>query len=204
MGSQPDSKRFPRQTPSRRRESAEILDWQEIYIPFGDEEAHEAKLHELGRPLRRTAVRYSNGCPLTTTSFPNGTIGLQKIAGGNALPATCRTNNFPEFTGRICPAPCEEACVLGINEKPVTIQLVDKACIEPPDTSRDGSNPNPATRAGKSRRRQLRPAGLAAAAQLSKAGTTSLSSKPCRPHRRPADVRHPGTNRKKSSSAASA
>src|SRR5205814_10660598 len=81
------------------------------------------------------------------------------------------TNNFPEFTGRICPAPCEEACVLGINEKPVTIKLVEQNIIDHAFKEGWVKPEPPQTRTGKKVAVVgSGPAGLAAAAQLNKAG----------------------------------
>ena len=82
-----------------------------------------------------------------------------------------KTNNFPEFTGRVCPAPCEEACVLGINEKPVTIKLIEQNIIDHA-FEQGGSKPRPPElRTGKTVAVVgSGPAGLAAAAQLNKAG----------------------------------
>ena len=71
----------------------------------------------------------NNGCPLGNI-IPEWNDLVYKNRWHDALDMLFKTNNFPEFTGRVCPAPCEEACVLGINEKPVTIKLVEQNIID--------------------------------------------------------------------------
>ena len=70
-----------------------------------------------------------NGCPLGNI-IPEWNDLVYKNRWRDALDMLFKTNNFPEFTGRVCPAPCEEACVLGINDKPVTIKLVEQNIID--------------------------------------------------------------------------
>ena len=132
-------------------------------------------------PKRRSAHRapaaWIAACPSatpaarSTTSFPTGTIW--SIAAAGAKPSAClhATNNFPEFTGRICPAPCEAACVLGINEPPVTIKQIEKTSSITP-LKKAGSSPNlPEHRpANASPSSAPDPPGLAAAQQLRRAG----------------------------------
>ena len=70
------------------------------------------------------------GLPARATSSPTGTTWFIAAAGSDAIERLHSTNNFPEFTGRVCPAPCEEACVLNINNDPVTIKLIEKNIID--------------------------------------------------------------------------
>src|SRR5947209_5838852 len=185
MGKPTGFKGFPRQTPSRKPVSLRIADWNEIYIPFGDEKSHEAKLREQGARCMDCGIPFchgsvcgpnplteSVGCPLGNL-IPEWNDLVYKNRWKDALAMLFKTNNFPEFTGRVCPAPCEEACVLGIDEKPVTIKLIEQNIID--HAFREGwvkAEP-PAIRTGKKVAVVgSGPAGLAAAAQLNKAGHT--------------------------------
>jgi glutamate synthase (NADPH) small chain len=171
MGKPTGFKEFPRQTPSRKPVNLRILDWQEIYIPFGDEKSHEAKLREQGGRCMDCGIPFcNNGCPLGNI-IPEWNDLVYKNRWKDALAMLFKTNNFPEFTGRICPAPCEEACVLGINEKPVTIKLVEQNIIDHAFKEGWVKPEPPQTRTGKKVAVVgSGPAGLAAAAQLNKAG----------------------------------
>src|SRR5580658_1643873 len=173
MGKPTGFKEFPRQTPSRKPVNLRILDWQEIYIPFGDEKAHEAKLREQGGRCMDCGIPFcNNGCPLGNI-IPEWNDLVYKNHWREAMAMLLKTNNFPEFTGRVCPAPCEEACVLGINEKPVTIKLVEQNIIDHAFAEGWIKPEPPATRTGKKVAIVgSGPAGLAAAAQLNKAGHT--------------------------------
>ena len=130
MGKPTGFKEIPRQTPSRKPVSLRIHDWNEIYVPFGDERAHETKLREQGARCMDCGIPFcNNGCPLGNI-IPEWNDLVYKNRWRDALAMLFKTNNFPEFTGRVCPAPCEEACVLGINEKPVAIKLVEQNIID--------------------------------------------------------------------------
>ena len=130
MGKPTGFKEFPRQTPTRKPVELRILDWHEIYIPFGDEKAHEASCASRARAAWIAGFRSATTAARWATSSPSGTIWFTRIAGKMRWRCLFKTNNFPEFTGRVCPAPCEEACVLGINEKPVTIKLIEQNIID--------------------------------------------------------------------------
>ncbi len=112
----------------------------------------------------------NNGCPLGNI-IPEWNDLVYKGRWQEAIDMLHKTNNFPEFTGRVCPAPCEEACVLGINEKPVTIKLIEQNIIERA-FEQGWIRPKPPTvRTGKKVAVVgSGPAGLACAAQLTKAG----------------------------------
>ena len=118
-----------------------------------------------------------NGCPLGNI-IPEWNDLVYKNRWREALDMLLKTNNFPEFTGRICPAPCEEACVLGINEKPVTIKLIEQNIIDHAFERGLGQ----AAAAGdahrqEGRRRRLRPGGARVPRRSStRPGTWSPSS----------------------------
>jgi glutamate synthase (NADPH/NADH) small chain len=142
MGKPTGFKELPRETPKRRDVPLRLLDWNEIYVPFGDKEQHVRKLRDQGArcmdcgiPFCHGNVRGPNpltdsvGCPLGNL-IPEWNDLVYRNRWKDALEMLFKTNNFPEFTGRVCPAPCEEACVLGINEKPVTIKLIEQNIID--------------------------------------------------------------------------
>src|SRR5271170_6761688 len=171
MGKPTGFKEFPRQTPSRKAVNLRILDWQEIYIPFGDQKAHEDKLREQGARCMDCGIPFcNNGCPLGNI-IPEWNDLVYKNRWRDAIDMLLKTNNFPEFTGRVCPAPCEEACVLGINDKPVTIKNIELSIIEHA-WDEGWIKPQPPTRRTAKKVAVIGsgPAGLAVAAQLNKAG----------------------------------
>ncbi|MCC7350425.1 MAG: glutamate synthase subunit beta [Phycisphaerales bacterium] len=168
MGKPTGFKEIARQTPQRRPVELRVLDWDEIYLEFGDR-----KLQEQGARCMDCGIPFCHeGCPLGNI-IPEWNDLVYKNRWQDALEMLFKTNNFPEFTGRICPAPCEEACVLGINEKPVTIKLIEQNIVE--HAFKNGwVKPNPpARRTGKNVAVVgSGPAGLACAAQLNQAGHT--------------------------------
>ena len=109
-----------RKTPTRRPVPVRILDWQEVYEPFPDGElrAQASRCMDCGIPF------CNNGCPLGNL-IPDWNDLVWRDHWRDGIDRLHATNNFPEFTGRLCPAPCEAACVLGINQDPVTIKQVD-------------------------------------------------------------------------------
>src|SRR5205814_6161590 len=138
------------------------------YLEFGDDKlrAQGARCMDCGIPF------CNNGCPLGNI-IPEWNDLVYKNRWRDALEMLFKTNNFPEFTGRICPAPCEEACVLGINEKPVTIKLIEQNIIDHACKNGWVKPQPPAARTGKKVAVVgSGPAGLACAAQLNKAGHT--------------------------------
>ena len=125
MGKPTGFKEIPRETPKRRPVELRILDWNEIYLDFEDK-----KLRDQGARCMDCGIPFCNyGCPLGNI-IPDWNDLVYKNRWPEALAMLHKTNNFPEFTGRVCPAPCEEACVLGINEKPVTIKLIEQSIID--------------------------------------------------------------------------
>jgi glutamate synthase (NADPH) small chain len=155
-----------RETPLRRPPADRIKDWFEIYLPFPEDKirAQGARCMDCGVPFCHT------GCPLTNI-IPDWNDLVYHGRWKEAVRQLHATNNFPEFTGRICPAPCEAACVLGINEPPVTIKQIEKTIIDRAFEEGYVRPEPPLTRTGK--RVAIigsGPAGLAAAQQLARAG----------------------------------
>jgi glutamate synthase (NADPH/NADH) small chain len=178
MGKPTGFKEIDRETPKRRPVELRILDWNEIYIDFPEDKlrAQGARCMDCGIPFCHGSVRGPNpltesvGCPLGNL-IPEWNDLVYRGRWKDAIAMLHKTNNFPEFTGRVCPAPCEEACVLGINEKPVTIKNIELNIIEQA-WKHDWVKPAPpAVRTGKKVAVVgSGPAGLACAAQLNKAG----------------------------------
>jgi glutamate synthase (NADPH/NADH) small chain len=157
---------YTRETPLRRPPADRINDWFEIYLPFPEDKirAQGARCMDCGVPFCHT------GCPLNNI-IPDWNDLVYHGRWKEAVRQLHATNNFPEFTGRICPAPCEAACVLGINEPPVTIKQIEKTIIDRAFEEGYIRPEPPLTRTGK--RVAIigsGPAGLAAAQQLARAG----------------------------------
>jgi len=157
---------YTRELPERRPPAERIQDWFEIYKPFPEDSlrTQAARCMDCGVPFCHT------GCPLTNI-IPDWNDLVYRGRWKEAVRQLHATNNFPEFTGRICPAPCEASCVLGINEPPVTIKHIEKTIID--RAFAEGMiRPEPApARSGKSVAIVgSGPAGLAAAQQLARAG----------------------------------
>src|SRR6185436_20128179 len=166
MGKPTGFKEIPRELPKRRPVELRILDWNEIYNPFPDD-----KLRGQGARCMDCGIPFCHqGCPLGNI-IPEWNDLVYKNRWREAIEMLHKTNNFPEWTGRICPAPCEEACVLGINERPVTIKNIEYEIIEHAWNNGWIEADPPTTRTGKTVAViGSGPAGLACAAQLNKAG----------------------------------
>ncbi|HEX8520807.1 MAG TPA: glutamate synthase subunit beta [Tepidisphaeraceae bacterium] len=178
MGKPTGFKEIPRELPKRRPVNLRILDWNEIYTDFPTEKlrAQGARCMDCGIPFCHGSVKGPNpltdsvGCPLGNL-IPDWNDLVYRNRWREAIASLHKTNNFPEFTGRVCPAPCEEACVLGINEKPVTIKNIECSIIEHAFDEGWVQPEAPKVRTGKTVAViGSGPAGLAAAAQLNKAG----------------------------------
>ena len=115
----------PRETPARRPVDLRLLDWREVYEPFppGRLERQAGRCMDCGIPFCH------HGCPLGNL-LPEWNDLVYRDDWPEAIERLHATNNFPEFTGRLCPAPCESACVLGINADPVTIKQVEVEIID--------------------------------------------------------------------------
>jgi glutamate synthase (NADPH/NADH) small chain len=155
-----------RETLSRRPVAERVNDWKDVYQVFPDQ-----KVRTQGSRCMDCGVPFChNGCPLNNV-IPHWNDLVYRGRWKEAIRILHSTNNFPEFTGRICPAPCESACVLGINEPPVTIKLIEQSIIDV--AFREGwiRPERPAKRTGKTIAViGSGPSGLAAAQQLNHAG----------------------------------
>ena len=157
---------FERTLPSRRAPQERINDWLEIYEPFPQVSLQQqgARCMECGVPFCHT------GCPVNN-QIPDWNDLVYKGRWQEAIRRLHATNNFPEFTGRICPAPCEAACVLGINQPPVTIKQIEKTIVEHAwEAGWIKPEPAPVKSGKKVAVIGSGPAGLAAAQQLCRAG----------------------------------
>ena len=155
-----------RELPIRRPVAERVNDWFEIYQDFP-----EVKLREQGARCMDCGVPFCHtGCPVNNV-IPDWNDLVYRGRWKDAVGQLHATNNFPEFTGRICPAPCETACVLGINQAPVTIKQIEKSIVER-GFEEGWIRPEPARhRTGKKTAViGSGPAGLAAAQQLCRAG----------------------------------
>jgi len=168
MGKPTGFKEFDRKTEPYRNAMARLVDFKEIYTDHDD--AHlatqGARCMDCGVPFCQS----DEGCPVYNL-IPEWNDLVYKGRWKEALDRLHKTNNFPEFTGRVCPAPCEGSCVLGVNESAVTIKNIECAIID--KGFANGwvvANP-PAIRTGKTVAIVgSGPAGLAAAAQINLAG----------------------------------
>ncbi len=157
---------YQRGGPKRRPAELRIHDWREVYLPFSDQDltTQAARCMDCGIPFCH------QGCPLGNL-IPEWNDLIYRNEWKEAIARLHATNNFPEFTGRLCPAPCESACVLGIPSDPVSIKLIEQETIEHAFAKGLVNPVTPSVATG------FRvavvgsgPAGLAAAQQLTRAG----------------------------------
>ncbi|HET9078539.1 MAG TPA: glutamate synthase subunit beta [Acidimicrobiales bacterium] len=157
---------FSRELPARRPVPVRLRDWKEVYEPFQTNrlQVQASRCMDCGIPF------CNDGCPLGNL-IPDWNDLVYKDEWRAAIDRLHATNNFPEFTGRLCPAPCEAACVLGINSDPVTIKQVEVTIIDRAWEEGWVAPVPPTTHTGK-RVAVIGsgPAGLAAAQQLTRAG----------------------------------
>jgi len=166
MGKPTGFKEYARETPAKRPVTERLKDSREIYEPFPEDrlQRQAARCMDCGVPFCHA------GCPLGNL-IPDWNDLVYRSRWRRAIEILHATNNFPEFTGRICPAPCEEACVLGIHDPPVTIEQIEKTIVEHAFEAGWIKPEPPARRTGK--RVAIvgsGPAGLACAQQLNRAG----------------------------------
>lgn len=125
MGETTGFMKWGRSGPQRRPVELRLKDWREVYEPF---EADKLKA-QAGRCMDCGIPFCNNGCPLGNL-IPDWNDLVYRENWREAIERLHATNNFPEFTGRLCPAPCESACVLGINQDPVSIKQVEVNIID--------------------------------------------------------------------------
>jgi glutamate synthase (NADPH/NADH) small chain len=157
---------IPRELPTRRQVQERVKDYLEVYNPF-----EESKLRDQGARCMDCGIPFCHqGCPLGNL-IPDWNDLVFRDQWRIAIDRLHATNNFPEFTGRLCPAPCEASCVLGINNDPVTIKQIELSIIE---KAWDEGWIVPQPSAAKTRKRVAvvgsGPAGLACAQQLARVG----------------------------------
>jgi len=176
MGNPTGFMKVKRALPADRHPSERLIDWLEVHEHMDEAEIREqaSRCMDCGVPFCQSGdSRYAPvvaGCPVNNL-IPEWNDLIYRGRWKEALQRLHKTNNFPEFTGRVCPAPCEGACVLGINADPVTIKHHEYAIIERGFEEGWVVAEPPAKRTGKKVAViGSGPAGLAAAAQLNRAG----------------------------------
>lgn len=166
MGETTGFLKWGRSGPTRRPVELRLKDWKEVYEPFDSSKLNE----QAGRCMDCGIPFCNNGCPLGNL-IPDWNDLVYRGHWQEAIERLHATNNFPEFTGRLCPAPCESACVLGVNQDPVAIKQVEVEIID--HAWREGwvVPQVPSIKTGK-RVAVIGsgPAGLAVAQQLTRAG----------------------------------
>jgi len=159
--------KYERKTPVRRAVQLRLRDWNEVYEPFSDAETkvQAARCMDCGIPFCH------QGCPLGNL-IPEWNELVRTGRWEDASERLHATNNFPEFTGRLCPAPCEGACVLGIGDDPVSIKVVEQRIADRAIADGSALAPRPAAVSTGKKVAVVGsgPAGLAAAQQLARAG----------------------------------
>jgi glutamate synthase (NADPH/NADH) small chain len=164
---------WSRLVPKKRAVADRLRDWREVEPPLGLLESDTLR-HQAGRCMDCGVPFCHQGCPLGN-AVPEFADLVWKDRWHDAHRRLASTNNFPEFTGRLCPAPCEAACVLAIDGQPVAIEAIEKAIVERAFADGWIAPQPPRVRTGK--RVAIvgsGPAGLAAAAQLNRAGHTVI------------------------------
>jgi glutamate synthase (NADPH/NADH) small chain len=159
---------FERQDPSKRPKAERVHDYREFELPIVQDDLVKqgARCMDCGVPFCNT------GCPLGNL-IPDWNDHVYRTEPERAIQALHATNNFPEFTGRVCPAPCEAACVLGINDDPVSIKLIERSIADRAFADGFVKPQPPRQRTGKKVAVVgSGPAGMAAAQQLNRAGHT--------------------------------
>ena len=177
MGKPTGFKEYTRRLSPDRAPLERIGDWDDFHSPASESDLRQqaARCMDCGTPFCHTGggredTRQTVGCPLTNL-IPEWNDLVYRGRWGDALERLEKTNNFPEFTGKVCPAPCESACVLAINEPAVTIKNTEWSIIERAFAAGVVAATPPTVRTGK--RVAVvgsGPAGLACADQLNKAG----------------------------------
>jgi glutamate synthase (NADPH/NADH) small chain len=166
---------YRRELPPDRPPEERVHDWQEFHEHFTDEKLQRqgARCMDCGTPFCHTGTLLSgmaSGCPIHNL-IPEWTDLVYRGLWRQALDRLLKTDNFPEFTGRVCPAPCEGSCTLGISEPPVTIKAIEQAIVDR-GFAEGWMVPHPPEKRTGKRVAVIGsgPAGLACADQLNKAG----------------------------------
>ncbi len=175
MGKTTGFMEYPREIPGEVNPLDRIKHWEEFVIPMDEERLQQqgARCMDCGTPfchVGRLLSGMASGCPVNNL-IPEWNDQIYRGQWREALHRLHKTNNFPEFTGRVCPAPCEGSCTVGLAGSPVTIKNIEKAIIDRGFAEGWIVPEPPKTRTGK----RIAvvgsgPAGLACAAQLNKAG----------------------------------
>lgn len=175
MGKPTGFMEYSRELPADREPLERINDWNEFHLHMQEEKLRTqgARCMDCGVPFCHTGLLVSGmacGCPINNL-IPEWNDLIYRGLWRQALERLHHTNNFPEFTGRVCPAPCEGSCTLGISEPPVTIKNIEVSIVERGWQEGWITPAPPKVRTGKKVAVVgSGPAGLAAAAQLNKAG----------------------------------
>ncbi|MDJ0687622.1 MAG: glutamate synthase small subunit [Xenococcaceae cyanobacterium MO_188.B32] len=166
---------YLREEPSELSALERIRNWDEFHLPMPEEKlrTQAARCMDCGTPFCHTGITISgmaSGCPINNL-IPEWNDLIYRGLWREALERLHKTNNFPEFTGRVCPAPCEGSCVLGIHNPPVTIKNIEYSIIEK-GWDEGWINPEPPQKRTGKKVAVVGsgPAGLCAATQLNKAG----------------------------------
>src|ERR1700754_2730208 len=166
---------YLRELPADRSAAERTADWKEFHHHMEESALRKqgARCMDCGIPFCHTGTLVSgmaSGCPINNL-IPEWNDLIYRGLWKEALERLHKTNNFPEFTGRVCPAPCEGSCVLGINELPVTIKNIESAIIDNGFVQGWVIPEPPQKRTGKKVAIVgSGPSGLACAAQLNRAG----------------------------------
>ncbi|MCP3678047.1 MAG: glutamate synthase subunit beta, partial [Deltaproteobacteria bacterium] len=166
---------YERELPADRQPAERVKDWGEFHLHMEEEKLRKqgARCMDCGTPFCHSGIilgGMTSGCPINNI-IPEWNDLVYRGLWREALSCLHKTNNFPEFTGRVCPAPCEGSCVLGINELPVTIKNIEYSIVEKGFDEGWVTAATPLHRTGK--RVAVvgsGPAGLSCAAQLNNAG----------------------------------
>ena len=134
MGKPTGFMEFDRQDEGKRSAESRIEDWNEFVVEHSEDKLRSqgARCMDCGVPFCHTGEvvqRLATGCPVNNL-IPEWNHLVYQGKWKEALQRLHHTNNFPEFTGRVCPAPCEGSCVLGINEPPVTIKSIERTIVD--------------------------------------------------------------------------
>jgi glutamate synthase (NADPH/NADH) small chain len=177
MGKATGFMEYKRETPKERDPLTRLNDWNEYQLPANEDvlKIQGARCMDCGTPFCHTGMELNgtpSGCPLYNL-IPEWNDLVYRGRWQEALERLLKTNNFPEFTGRVCPAPCEGSCVVAVNDPAVAIKSIEKAIVDKGFDEGWIKPSPPKSRTGKTVAIVgSGPAGLAAADQLNKAGHT--------------------------------